>query len=151
MTIGITTKSAALALLSLAFTASQGLSAVVHPTQGAAMINQGAGFYPVNANMTLNPGDQVFVGPGGSAFLNYSNGCRVEVKPGAVVTVASQPPCEATANDGEQSVAENGGAPAPGGGPGTLLILAGGGIGLALAACQAVGSSCPLHAASASP
>jgi len=38
------------------------------------------------------------VGPGGSATVVYEDGCKINVKPGAVTTIASLSPCASGSN-----------------------------------------------------
>jgi len=40
----------------------------------------------------------VMVGPGGSATVVYEDGCKVDVRPGAVTTIAPLSPCAAGSN-----------------------------------------------------
>ena len=71
------------------------LAVVLNPVRGDVTINQGSGFRRVTEEMQVNVGDAVMVGPGDSAWLVYDDSCVVEVKSGAVVTVAGVSPCEA--------------------------------------------------------
>ena len=68
-------------------------AATLEPAQGDLVINQGQGFQPVNSRVDANVGDSVMVGPGGSASVVYSDGCTVNVQPGAVTTIAPISPC----------------------------------------------------------
>jgi hypothetical protein len=61
-------------------------------------VNQGQGFKPVTSRSSANIGDSVMVGPSGSATLTYEDGCKVNVQPGAVVTVAPLSPCASGSN-----------------------------------------------------
>ena len=79
-------------------TASPSWAAVVQPGLGNLTINQGQGFKPVTAAVSANVGDSVMVGPGGSATVVYEDGCKVDVRPGAVITVAPLSPCAAGSN-----------------------------------------------------
>jgi hypothetical protein len=78
--------------------ASPSWAAIVEPGYGDLTINQGQGFKPVASRSNANIGDSVMVGPGGSATLTYEDGCKVNVQPGAVVTVAPLSPCAAGSN-----------------------------------------------------
>jgi hypothetical protein len=69
------------------------LAATVQPLQGTLSINQGQGFAPVNGRADASVGDSVMVGPGGYATLVYDDGCKVDIQPGAVATVAPLSPC----------------------------------------------------------
>jgi hypothetical protein len=68
-------------------------AATVEPGQGSATINQGQGFQPINSRIDANVGDSVMVAPGGSATVVYDDGCKVDVQPGAVATIAPLSPC----------------------------------------------------------
>jgi hypothetical protein len=69
---------------------------VIEPGQGEAFINQGHGFKPVKGQAKAKIGDTVMVRPGGAATVVYEDGCRVDVRPGAVTTVAPLSPCAAS-------------------------------------------------------
>ena len=73
-------------------------AATLEPGQGNLVINQGQGFQPVNSRIDANVGDSVMVGPGGSASLVYADGCKVDVQPGSVTTIAPLSPCAAGSN-----------------------------------------------------
>jgi hypothetical protein len=68
-------------------------AATVEPGQGSLTVNQGQGFQPVNSRIDANVGDSVMVAPGGSATVVYDDGCKVEVQPDAVTTIAPISPC----------------------------------------------------------
>ena len=78
--------------------ASPSWATMVQPGFGNLTINQGQGFKPVAAAVNANVGDSVMVGPGGSATIVYDDGCKVDVRPGAVLTVAPLSPCAAGSN-----------------------------------------------------
>ena len=73
--------------------ASSSWAAVVEPGFGNLTINQGRGFLPVSGTTKVNVGDAVMVGPGGAATVVYDDGCRVEVRPGAVRIIERVSPC----------------------------------------------------------
>lgn len=73
--------------------ASPSWAAVIEPGVGDLSINQGQGFKPIVGSTPANVGDTVMVGPGGSASVVYEDGCKVNVKPGAVTTIAPLSPC----------------------------------------------------------
>lgn len=77
------------------FLSGSAWAATLEPGQGSLTINQGEGFRPVNARVDANVGDTVMVAPGGSASLVYDDGCKVDVQPGAVTTIAPISPCAA--------------------------------------------------------
>jgi hypothetical protein len=68
-------------------------AATIEPGQGNLSVNQGQGFQPINSRVDANVGDSVMVAPGGTATVVYSDGCKVDVQPGAVTTVAPLYPC----------------------------------------------------------
>lgn len=68
-------------------------AATLQPGQGSLTINQGQGFEPVNSRIDASVGDSVMVAPGGSATVVYDDGCKVNVQPDAVTTIAPISPC----------------------------------------------------------
>jgi hypothetical protein len=78
--------------------ASPSWAAVVEPGQGNLSINQGHGFKPVKKPINSRVGDSVMVGPGGAATVTYDDGCKVNVEPGAVTTIARLSPCASGSN-----------------------------------------------------
>jgi hypothetical protein len=68
-------------------------AATLEPGKGSLSINQGQGFQPVNGRIDANVGDSVMVGPDGTATVVYDDGCKVNVQPGAVTTIAPLSPC----------------------------------------------------------
>jgi hypothetical protein len=72
-------------------------------TQGDLSINQGQGFRPIKSRINANVGDSVMVGPGGAATVVYEDGCKVNVQPGAVITIAPLSPCASQSNAAEGS------------------------------------------------
>ena len=72
---------------------TSGWAATIEPGQGNLSINQGQGFQPVNSRVDANVGDSVIVAPGGSATVVYDDGCKVDVQPGAITTIAPLSPC----------------------------------------------------------
>ncbi len=73
--------------------ASPTWAATIEPGLGDVSVNHGRGFSPVNSRSGANVGDSVMVGPGGTATIVYEDGCRVDVRPGAVTTIAPLSPC----------------------------------------------------------
>jgi hypothetical protein len=67
--------------------------ATLEPVQGDLWINHGKGFEKVDKRIEAKVGDSVMVNPGGYAKLTYPDGCEVNVKPGAVTTIAPLSPC----------------------------------------------------------
>jgi hypothetical protein len=71
---------------------------VVEPGDGDLTINRGQGFKLATSRINANVGDSVMVGPGGAATVTYDDGCKVNVQPGAVTTIASLSPCASGSN-----------------------------------------------------
>ena len=78
--------------------ASPSWAAVVEPGSGDLTVNQGQGFKSITSRATANVGNSVMVGPGGSATVVYDDGCKVNVQPGAVTTIAPLSPCASGSN-----------------------------------------------------
>ena len=78
--------------------ASPSWATIVEPGVGALSINQGKGFKPVKHRINAKVGDSVMVGPGGTATVVYDDGCKVNVEPGAVTTIARLSPCASGSN-----------------------------------------------------
>src|SRR5690242_10169501 len=70
----------------------------VEPGQGDLSISQGQGFKPIHNSTSARVGDMVMVGPGGAATVTYDDGCKVNVQPGAVTTIAPLSPCASGSN-----------------------------------------------------
>jgi hypothetical protein len=77
---------------------SSAWAATVQPGQGSLSVNQGNGFQPINSRVDANVGDSVMVGPDGNASIVYDDGCKVDVQPGAVATIAPLSPCASGSN-----------------------------------------------------
>jgi hypothetical protein len=69
------------------------LAATVEPVQGQLSVNHGQGFVKVDGRIDANVGDAVMVSPNGSAVVSYPDGCKIDVQPGAVMTIAPISPC----------------------------------------------------------
>lgn len=69
------------------------------------MINKGKGYWPLKHRAVANVGNSLVVSPGGHATLVYSDGCKVNIRPGAVTTVTRLSPCASG------SYAQNGSGP----------------------------------------
>jgi hypothetical protein len=80
-------------MCSAIFLSGSAWAATLVPGEGTLTVNQGQGFQPVNARVDTNVGDSVMVAPGGTATLVYDDGCKVDVQPGSVTTVAPISPC----------------------------------------------------------
>ena len=78
-------------------------AATAEPTEGALMINKGKGFKQVEHRVVAKVGDTLMVSLGGHAKLVYADGCKVDIEPGAMTTVAPLSPCASGANAQSQS------------------------------------------------
>jgi hypothetical protein len=78
--------------------ASPAWATSIEPGQGDLSINQGNGYQPVTSHLNANVGDTVMVGTGGAATVVYDDGCKVNVQPGAVTTIAPLSPCASGSN-----------------------------------------------------
>jgi hypothetical protein len=67
--------------------------ALVAPVKGVVLINRGKGFSEIKKPVKLRVGNSVMVGPEGAAIIAYGDGCKVDVAPGTVETVAQLSPC----------------------------------------------------------
>ena len=83
----------ALSITCAVLVASPSWAAIVEPGYGDLTINQGHGFKPVPSRVNANVGNSVMVAPGGAATVVYEDGCKVDVRPGAVTTIAPLSPC----------------------------------------------------------
>ena len=124
-------------------------AATVYPITGKIMINQGNGYKEITRMTELKQGDIVMAKPGGTAKLNYSDGCSIQVKTGAIVNVGAQSPCASQASQqGQMIQTQAAPVPAPpaelpveplgaaGGGLGTGTLVA---IGIGVAAAVGIG------------
>ena len=68
-------------------------AAVIQPTSGRVLINRGVGYEPITQSLIVGAGDSVMVSVDGSAQIVYSDQCSISVRPGGVVTVAAEAPC----------------------------------------------------------
>ncbi len=78
------------------FLCPSALAATVKPVQGEVLVNRGNGYEYVRGTSQASVGDIVMARPGGSAQVVYNDKCSVTVRPGQVVTIASEPPCNKT-------------------------------------------------------
>jgi hypothetical protein len=69
------------------------VAATVMPIEGRLQVNTGSGYHAVSATTEVKPGASVMVGAGGKAEIQYTDGCRIPVTPGAVAVVAPVSPC----------------------------------------------------------
>src|ERR1700730_8440023 len=67
----------------------------VEPSQGVVLMNSGKGFKQIKKTTKAKAGNSVMVSPDGAATVVYADGCRVDVSPGKVTTVAELSPCAA--------------------------------------------------------
>ncbi len=69
-------------------------AATVESIVSSVSVNRGAGFKEIFEPTTVSAGNTVMAAKGGRAEIVYSEDCRVEVKPGKVVPVYDEPPCD---------------------------------------------------------
>lgn len=77
------------------FPVNAALAATVQPIAGTISVNTGEGFKPAVGETNISTGDTVMVSPEGSARIIYADGCAIQVRPGAVVTIGQGSPCAA--------------------------------------------------------
>ena len=73
--------------MSVILSSSAWAGPVVQAVTPQVSLNRGEGYKVVTGPTEVSIGDQVMAGPGGRGKIVYSDGCSVEVYPGAVVTV----------------------------------------------------------------
>ena len=88
---------ASIAFISAVSFSAPSLAATVDSIQGSVSINRGDGYQRVSAPTQITAGDLIMASPEGSAELVYYDDCRVTVQPGAVMTIAREPPCATSA------------------------------------------------------
>jgi hypothetical protein len=71
------------------------LATTVEVIQPQVFVNRGDGYKPATKTSGVSAGHIVMAAPNGSAKVVYDDGCVVEVKPSAVVTVYETSPCQA--------------------------------------------------------
>jgi hypothetical protein len=84
---------ASVALISGVSLSVPSLAATVEAIEGTVSINHGQGYQRVSLPTQVKAGDSIMADPGASAEVVYYDGCRVKVRPGAVVSVRREPPC----------------------------------------------------------
>ena len=77
------------------FLCSASFAATVDSLEGQILLNRGDGFQVLTAPTTANPGDKVMASADGNAKLRYADGCVIDIRPGAVVSVGEKSPCTA--------------------------------------------------------
>jgi hypothetical protein len=113
------------ASIMLVFTFEHALAATVHVTGGQVFLSHGEGYRRLPGSAQARPGDRVVANPGGSRQIVYSDGCKVEVKPGTVAIVTKESPCggSSTLGGGADSSAYAIGAVVVGGAVGAAALL----------------------------
>ena len=61
--------------------------------KGGVLVNKGAGYQQARGSASLVPSDRLMVSADSQATLVYSDGCKVPVNPGSVVTIGEKSPC----------------------------------------------------------
>lgn len=111
----------------------------VESIDGTVRVNRGSGFSVLQGSATVKPGDTVMADPKGKGRLVYGDGCSVNVKPGAIVTVAEVSPCSLTAQANDRDRQDAGFLPPID--PTTGLLVAGGVAGLGTGLGFALGNN----------
>lgn len=88
-------KRSILMLFGAALLASSAQAATLSAS-GPVSVNRGNGFQPVSGTVTVNPGDRVLVGNGGSASISYTASCVTSVAPNRMAVVRGTAPCTTT-------------------------------------------------------
>src|SRR6187397_640305 len=70
-------------------------AATIDSLEVRILLNRGDGLQAVAAPTTANPGDKVMASADGNAKLRYADGCVIDIRPGAVVSVGEKSPCTA--------------------------------------------------------
>lgn len=122
--------------------------------KGSVLLNQGQRYEPIRAGMPLAPGDRVLAVKDGVATVTFRDGCRVEVKPGKLLTVGPQSPCAEPTAAAEPDIAAGDTIPGsndhrppnktpPDGNPWLPIAVVGGLVGVGMgASCLADGWPC---------
>jgi hypothetical protein len=74
--------------------ASLAEAATVSRQSGEVLANSGGGYVAVATTAELPPGAQLLVRPGGSALIQYANGCSLLVGAERIWVIQENPPCE---------------------------------------------------------
>ncbi len=67
--------------------------ATLQPVMGGALVSHGQGYQRVTTESGLRLGDRVMVSEGNGATLTYPDGCKLDIRPGAVHIVRPVSPC----------------------------------------------------------
>lgn len=68
-------------------------AATLSSQEGVVMVNQGQEFVTATDAQTLQPGDSIMVMEGGSAVLQFADGCQLPLESGSMVVVPAQSTC----------------------------------------------------------
>ena len=100
------------------------------------MVNQGETYVEAQEGMLLFPGDQLMTLKGGSAQVQYANGCVQSVAENAISRVGTDEACATASSAGtyNQAGGPSGGGGGGGGNVGAMIIAAGAGVGLMIEA-----------------
>ena len=117
---------------------------VLGAVSSPVMINQGERYVPAEEGMVVMPGDQLMAMQGGSAQVQYANGCSHAMQSNEVYRVVTEDACSMPADAAVHAAAPA--SPGAGGsGPGIVggLFVAAVGIGLAVEATDSGDSDRP--------
>lgn len=96
-----------LAICAALLSSSIAQAATLGIANGQILVDNGGGFQPASAGMTLKPGDRVMAKADGKGSIAYE-GCAVEVAAGSVVTVQQTTPCMTTGSTAAPAAAAGG-------------------------------------------
>jgi hypothetical protein len=76
--------------------------ATMGQTVGDVKINQGVQFVTALPGQAVNAGDRILVMEGGAASITYSDGCKMNISGGSLVTVPATSACKGAQVDRQQ-------------------------------------------------
>ena len=98
-------------------------SAILSNLQAPVMVNQGAAYVEASQSMQLNTGDRLMVMQGGSAEINFANGCVQTIQSNEIATIGTEESCVTAQSAGTYNQV---GTPPPTTGGGSSAAAAGG-------------------------
>jgi hypothetical protein len=88
----------ALGVLTVAMSVSANAATLVD-LSGKVLVNAGNGFKVAKEAQSISVGSRVTASAGAQGVVQYDDGCRVDVKPGSVYTIAAKSPCALALNN----------------------------------------------------